>query len=280
MKSFSGKVAAITGAGSGMGRTLASALGARGCHLALSDVDEAGLSGTAALLAGRSVRVTTKKVDVGQREAVEAWAVEVVRDHGRCNLIFNNAGISHGATVEGMDYEEIQRVMQVNFWGVVHGTRAFLPHLRASGDGHVVNTSSLFGLIAFPGQSAYNASKFAVRGYTEALRLELEMTGAKVSATSVHPGGIQTNIVRASKMHPSLRDLGIQDLEAASRLAEKQFKVTAEAAAEAILRGVERNQRRVLIGHDARAFDALQRSMPGTYGKLVARFVRRVMGNA
>lgn len=277
MKSFTDKVAAITGASSGMGRSLALSLARRGCEVAICDVDERGLAETARLVkeAAPSIRVTTRKLDVANGDDMRAWAKEVASDHGRCNLVFNNAGVSHAATVDGIEGPEFERVIDINFWGVVHGTKAFLPYLRASGDGHVVNTSSVFGLIAFPGQCAYNSSKFAVRGFTDALRVELELTRAPVSATCVHPGGIKTNIARTSKVHPSMADLGVTDLEGASRRFEKAFRVTADAAAETILRGVQRNAPRVLIGTDARFIDFLHRVFPGSYQSLIARTSRR-----
>ena len=198
MKSFEGKVAAITGAGSGMGRTLAVELARRGCHLALSDINEAGLVQTMKECVVHGVRVTLQRLDVSDRAAVFSWASQVSEDHGRINLIFNNAGVSLAAPAETAKIEDFEWIMGINFWGVVHGTQAFLPYLRASGDGHVINTSSLFGIIAMPTQGAYNASKFAVSGYTEALRMELEMEGVSVSATCVHPGGVATNIATAS----------------------------------------------------------------------------------
>ncbi len=278
MKSFEGKVAAITGAASGMGRTLALSLARRGCAVAISDVDEKGLAETASLAGSGAVKVTTKKVDVSKREQVYAWADEVVRDHGKCNLIFNNAGVSHTSTIEGLDYADFEWIMGINFWGVVYGTKAFLPHLKAAGEGHIVNTSSLFGLLAIPSQSTYNATKFAVRGFTEALREELELTRSAVSATCVHPGGIKTNIARSGRIDPSLKDLGVADLEKGRRNFEKAFRVTAEDAAETILRGVQRNARRVLIGTDAVVLDIMQRLAPGSYHKVVAAAARRQMG--
>lgn len=275
MKSFTGKVAAITGAGSGMGRSLAVALARRGCEVALSDVDTEGLAGTAKLATG--VKVTTRKVDVANREEIQAWSREVVREHGRVNLLFNNAGLSYAATTWGGDLADVEHIIDVDLWGVIHGTRAFLPHLVASGEGHVINTSSLFGLVAFPGQSAYNAAKFGVRGFTEALRIELEITRSPVSATCVHPGGIKTNIARRSKTHASLSELGIQDVANAGRRFEKAFRVSADDAAEVILRGVQKNARRVLIGTDAHLLDAMQRLVPGRYHGLVARVAQRVL---
>jgi NAD(P)-dependent dehydrogenase (short-subunit alcohol dehydrogenase family) len=277
MKSFSNRVAAITGAGSGMGRSLAVKLAKRGCQVAISDVNEENLAETATLAGCHGVKVTSKRVDVSKREEVYAWADEVVADHGKCNLIFNNAGVGYGSSVEGSEYPDAEWVVAINFWGVVYGTKAFLPHLRASGEGHVVNTSSLFGLLGFPGQSTYNATKFAVRGFTEALRIELDMMKAPVSATSVHPGGIKTNIARTARMNKSVMDLGVKDLENSHTQIEKHFRVTADDAAETILRGVQRNARRVLIGTDARVYDLVQRIVPSSYQWLVIKAARFAM---
>ena len=279
MKSFDNKVAAITGASSGMGRSLAVLLAKRGCQVAISDVNEVGLAETAKLAGAHGVKVTQKRVDVANREEVYTWADEVVRDHGKCNLIFNNAGVAYGASVEGCEYADAEWVVGINFWGVVYGTKAFLPHLRASGEGHVVNTSSLFGLLGFPGQSTYNATKFAVRGFTEALRIELDMMKAPVSATSVHPGGIKTNIARTARMSRSVMDFGVKEEDLANHASriEKQFRVTADDAAETILRGVQRNARRVLIGTDARIYDLVQRIVPSSYQWVVIKAARFVM---
>ena len=270
-RTFAGKVAAITGAASGIGRSLATTLAREGCEVAISDVDEAGLRETAALCS--SVRVTSRKLDVVDGADFRAWADEVVRDHGRVNLLFNNAGVSYSATVGGGEETEVRRVVDIDFWGVAHGTRAFLPHLTTSGDGHVVNISSVFGLFGFPGQSAYNAAKFAVRGFTESLRIELEMSGSPVSATCVHPGGIKTNIMHATKSHSSLSDLGI-DIELAQKELEGAFRTTSDKAAEIILRGVRKDARRVLVGTDAHILDLVTRFLPGTYHGIFARIGR------
>ena len=277
MKSYRDKVAAITGAASGMGRTLALGLARRGCHLALSDVDESGLGETARLASTNGVRVTTARVDVARRDQLFAWASAVVADHGRCNLIFNNAGVSLATTARDAAPVDFEWIMGINFWGVVHGTQAFLPHLEASGEGHVINTSSVFGLVAMPGQSTYNATKFAVRGYTEALRQELELSGVPVSATCVHPGGIKTNIARSSRIDDSLKRLGVDDPSQARADFEVLFRTSAEEAAEVILRGVSRNARRVLVGGDAHALDLLQRLMPTGYQWLVTRVSRHLL---
>ncbi len=277
MKNFNGRVAAITGAGSGMGRELALQLAARGCHLSLSDVNEKGLAETVALLSGSKVKVTHARLDVANREAVFAWAETTAREHGKVNLIFNNAGVGLGATVEGMSYADFEWLMNINFWGVVHGTKAFLPHLKAAGEGHVINTSSVFGLIGVPSQSAYNAAKFAVRGFTESLRMELDMEACGVSATSVHPGGIKTNIAKDARMDASIQSLGM-DAKASSTEFEKNFITTAAHAAEVILKAIEGNKRRVLVGPDAYVVDLMARLLPSLYQRLVIKFSRAKMG--
>ena len=275
MKDFNGKVAAVTGAASGIGRALALELARRRCHLALSDVNDVALRETASAAGEQGVCVTVAKVDVADRAAMHGFAEQVVRDHGKVNLIFNNAGVSVGATVHGIDYDDFEWIMGINFWGVVHGTKAFLPHLKASGDGHVVNVSSVFGLFAYPGQSAYNASKFAVRGFTESLRQELELLRWPVSATCVHPGGIKTNIARASRYSASLKDFGGDDIELMKSEFEKAFITSPEEAASVILKGIEENRRRVLIGRDARFFDRMQRLLPARYQQLIVSTLRR-----
>jgi NADP-dependent 3-hydroxy acid dehydrogenase YdfG len=269
MKSFQDKVAAITGAGSGMGRELALELARAGCHVALSDVNERGLEETVALCRPIGVNVTATKVDVASREAVFAWADHVAKEHGKVNLIFNNAGVALGSTLEGVSYEDFEWIMNINFWGVVHGTKAFLPHLRASGEGHVINTSSIFGLAAAPGNGTYNATKFAVRGFTEALRQELELMKAPVSATCVHPGGIKTNIARDARFSKNMNGFLAANEEAGKRAFEKAFITTANGAARTILRAVRRNARRVLVGPDAHAIDLLVRLAPAASQRVI-----------
>lgn len=269
MKSFENKVAAITGAGSGIGRALALELGRKNCNLALSDINEEGLRETVKLAQDLGVHVTSRKVDVAVREEVYAWADAVAADHGKVNLIFNNAGVALGSTVEKMSYGDFEWLMDVNFWGVVYGTKAFLPHLKAAGDGHIINISSVFGLVGIPTQSAYNSAKFAVRGFTESLRQELDMLGYGVSASSVHPGGIKTSIARSARMDDSVRDLGLGELGDDTRKKfEKSFITSADKAAEEILNGVRRNQRRILVGPDARVFDWMARFLPNAYQRI------------
>ena len=277
MKSFSGRVAAVTGAGSGIGRALALDLARQGCNLALSDVDEGGLAGTVEAARRGDIKVSAARVDVADREAVYAWADEVAEEHGRVNLIFNNAGVALGSSLEGGGYEDFEWLFRINFWGVVYGTKAFLPHLAASGEGHVVNISSVFALISVPGQGAYNASKAAVRAFTEALRMELELSGAPVGATSVHPGGIKTNIARSARSHDSLRSLGV-DPNKSQKNFEKLFVTSPEKAARTILEAVRKDKRRVLVGRDAHVIDGLARLLPGAYQSVVKGLVRRSMG--
>lgn len=275
MKRFDDKVAAITGAGSGIGRGLALELGRRKCHLALSDVNEGGLEETAAQARELGVRVTSHNVDVADRDAVYVWADQVVKDHGKVNFIFNNAGVALGSTVEKMTYEDFEWLMNINFWGVVNGTKAFLPHLKATGDGHIINISSVFGLAGIPSQSAYNSAKFAVRGFTESLRQELDMLGYGVSASCVHPGGIKTSIARSSRMDDSLQDLGLGSPGEDTRgKFEKSFITSADKAAKEIIQGVERNQRRILVGPDARVYDWMVRLLPTAYQRLAVGYAR------
>nr|WP_277346354.1 SDR family NAD(P)-dependent oxidoreductase [Solimonas marina] len=275
VKSFHDKVAAITGAGSGMGRELAIELAKQGCHVAISDVNENGLAETVEQLKAYSVRVTAQSLDVANREAVYAWADQVVADHGKVNLVFNNAGVALGATLEGVSYEDFEWIMNINFWGVVYGSKAFLPHLRASGDGHVINTSSVFGLFAVPGNGCYNASKFAVRGFNECLRQELELTRAPVSLTSVHPGGIKTGIAQSARMTKSLEGVLAKDEKSAKDNFDKLFITTANRAALIILKAVQGNKRRVLVGPDAKLFDVMVRMLPAAHQRLVTSAARK-----
>lgn len=275
MQSFNYKVAAITGAGSGIGRALAYALSRRGCDLALSDINAEGMAETALQARKFGIKVSESVVDVSDREAMRAWAEKVITEHGKVNLIFNNAGVAHCGTVADTEYADYEWLMGINFWGVVYGTKEFLPHLQASGDGHVVNISSVFGLFAQPTQSVYNSSKFAVRGFTESLRQELDMGDGTVSATCVHPGGIKTNIAKAARF----TDSGGKMLGKNTELTRQAFndnmlRTSPEKAAEVILRGVERNSRRVIIGMDARLMDWVQRLLPSAYQRLIVTLSR------
>lgn len=275
MKSFENKVAAITGAGSGIGRALAFGLARQGCQLALCDVDEQALAETAIQARSLGVNVSESVVNVADRSAVHAWADQVMSDFGRVNAIFNNAGVAQGGTVEGNDYADYEWIMNINFWGVVNGTKAFLPHIKASGSGHIVNISSVFGLFAQPGMSAYNASKFAVRGFTESLRQELDMANCGVSASCVHPGGIKTNIATTARMNASLSSVTGQDIDQGRQQFNDQLlRTPPEKAARVIINGVLANKRRILIGTDAYLLDAIQRLCPAFYQRMMTATMR------
>lgn len=262
MEEFEGRVAAVTGAGSGIGRALAVELATRGAHLALADIDEVGLAETVARCEGKGVKVTSRRVDVADRDAVHAWADAVVAEHGKVNLVVNNAGVALASTVASMTYEDFEWLMGINFWGVVYGTKAFLPHLKASGEGHLVNMSSVFGLVSIPAQSAYNAAKFGVRGFTDALRMELDMEDCGVSVTTVHPGGIKTNIARNARMDDSITAIAGSNPR---NDFDKVAMTSPEKAARQILAAVERDRRRALIGPDAKLIDFVSRLPAGFY---------------
>lgn len=272
MKSFTGRVAVVTGAASGMGRAVALQLADEGARLSICDVDALGLAETAALVRARGAQVHERAVDVSSREAVEAYAEDVLTRYGAVHLLVNNAGIALTGDVEDLELKDVERVMDVDFWGVVHGTMVFLPHLIASGEGTLVNVSSLFGLIAMPGQSAYNAAKFAVRGFTEALRQELLISGQPLTVTCVHPGGIRTNIVRNSTA------VGRHDAAALSELFDARLaRTSAQQAARVILRGARKGRPRVLVGADAKVLDVVQRLTGSGYQRLVAAAAKRVL---
>lgn len=278
MKILAGKVAAITGAGAGMGRELALELARCQCHLALSDVNETRLEETATMARALGVRVTATRVDVASREAIYAWADQVVADHGRVNLIFNNAGVALNSPLETISQADFEWIVNINFWGVVNGSQAFLPHLKASGEGHIVNTSSLFGLIGTPGTGAYSATKFAVRGYTESLRIELDLMNCGVSTTCVHPGGIRTEINRSARVAEGTEKLmGISGEEARDRFDKLLDTTSANKAARIIIGAVERNARRVVIGPDAKFMDILVRILGSWYQPLVIWNLRRIL---
>lgn len=266
MKSFSNKVAAITGAGSGMGRALAVQLAKLDCAVAISDVVDENLRETESLIKEYDVKVTRHLVDVSDRSVMEQYASEVNATHGKVNLIFNNAGVSVTDSAEHMNYEDFEWLMNINFWGVVHGTRAFLPFLKEASEAHIINTSSIFGILSFPTQSAYNASKFAVRGYTESLRQELADTHIGVSC--VHPGGVKTNIIKTSRYTPS--DNESPTKEEFEENFEQMAALTSGEAALIILRGVEKNKARILVGKDAKLLTWISRLAPVNYPRLLA----------
>lgn len=268
MKDFENRVAVITGAASGIGKALAGQLAAAGCRLAISDVNEKDLDTLAQQLRANGHEVHSQVLDVADRQAFHDYADAIFAHYGAVNMVFNNAGVALGATVEDMSYDDIDWLMGINFWGVVHGTKAFLPYLKQSGQGHIVNVSSVFGLVGIPTQSAYNAAKFAVRGFTESLRMELEIEGSSVSCSCVHPGGIKTNIARNARMNDVSHITGA-DPEKSIADFEKMFRTTADEAAAIIISGVRRNKRRILIGSEAYAIDTMQRALPTLYQRLI-----------
>ena len=267
MDYFEGKIAVITGAASGIGRALARHLNRHGCELFLSDVNEVGLAETLELLERKDVSATSRQLDISDKAGVHAWATDIATAKGRVDIVVNNAGVGYGATVEDSDYEHQEWLMGINFWGVVYGTQAFLPLLGKSAQGHLVNISSVFGLVGVPTQSAYNAAKFAVRGYTEALRQE--MAGSNVHVCCVHPGGIKTNIARASRA--SGTDMTADER---GREFEKIARTSAESAAEQIARAILKQKKRLLIGADARYLSLISRLLPVNYPLLLPRFER------
>ncbi|HEY0950740.1 SDR family NAD(P)-dependent oxidoreductase [Nocardioides sp.] len=273
MKTLEDKVCVVTGAGSGIGRALALNLAGRGARLAISDVDDAGLAETVGMVeraGGREVR--SDHLDVADRDAFAAYATAVADHFGRVNVVVNNAGVALAGNLEHLEYPDMDWIIGVNFWGVVHGTKEFLPHLIASGDGHLVNISSLFGLVSMPGQSMYNASKYAVRGMSEALRQEMLIEGHPVGVTVVHPGGIKTAIARNARV--SARE----DKDKTARLFdEKLAKMTPERAAEIIVRGILHNRARVLVGLDAHAVHQLAKFTGSRYQDIVAKAGKRVL---
>ena len=268
MKVLENRVAVITGAASGIGKALAEQLAATGCRLAISDVNSKDLEALAKTLRANGHEVHSEKLDVADRQAFYDYAERVHAHYGQVNLVINNAGVALGATVEDMNYDDFEWLMGINFWGVVYGTKAFLPFLKEADEAHIVNISSVFGLVGIPTQSAYNAAKFAVRGFTESLRMELEIEGGRVSCSCVHPGGIKTNIARNARMNDVSHITGA-DAEKSIADFEKMFRTTAADAASTIINGVRRNKRRILIGGDAYAIDTMQRTLPTLYQRLI-----------
>ncbi|MCK9264054.1 MAG: SDR family oxidoreductase [Deltaproteobacteria bacterium] len=273
MKVLAKKTAAITGAASGIGRALALNLANEGCNLALADIDEPGLNETAGLIRG-SVNVSAHVVDVAQHDQVFGFAEEAVRHHRGVDLVINNAGVALGDLLETVPLEDFQWLFGINFWGVVHGTMAFLSHLRRQPEGHIVNISSINGIIPNPNNGPYCAAKFAVKGYTETLAQEMYGTNIRVSC--VHPGGIKTNIARNTRFNRAMFSLSRE--KAVSLYEDELFRTTADQAAKVIIAGIRRNKRRILIGADAKALDLLTRFFPVTavsLSCLASRFVAK-----
>ncbi len=264
MKNLEGRLAVVTGAASGIGRALCVELAKSGCHLAISDIDDAGLLNTKRLIEEHDVPCTTHIVDVADKAALARFATSVENEYGRANILINNAGVTVVDPAENINYDDFEWLMNINFWGVVYGCKAFLPMLKREDEAHIVNISSLFGLMGLPLQSAYNASKFAVRGFSEALKMELSATSVGVSC--VHPGGVRTEIAAnakfGSKAPPGSREKLIKTFD-------RKARTTPEAAARKIVRGVRRNKRRIVVGTDAMIADWIVRCFPGTYERIL-----------
>jgi short-subunit dehydrogenase len=278
MTAIRGATAALTGAASGIGRALALELAARGCDLALADRDEAGLRTLAAEIAkAHAQKVTVHRVDVSEPGQIAEFAQAAVAAHPGLNIVVNNAGVALLGQFNEIEQAQMDWLMNINFWGVVHATRAFLPHLARKPEAHIVNISSIFGIVAPPGQTAYAAAKFAVRGFSESLRHELQVAKSPVRLSVVHPGGVSTNIVRNSRTGTGVTDNArrAQSIERFDAVA----KTTPAAAALRIIAGIEKNQPRILIGNDARFMDLLQRFRPATYWTVLARRLEK-MANA
>jgi short-subunit dehydrogenase len=279
MTAIPGAAVAVTGAASGIGRALAIELAARGADLALADRDEAGLQSVAAEIAkgsaqtGSTRKVSLHRVDIGDNEAVTAFAREAIAAHPTLNIVINNAGVALLGQFHEIDQAQMEWLFNINFWGAVHATRAFLPHLASQPASHIVNLSSIFGIVAPPGQTAYSAAKFAVRGFSEALRHELQMAKSPIRLSVVHPGGIKTNIVRNSRAGTGVTDneRRVQSIERFDAIAQ----TSAKDAALRIIKGIEKNEPRILIGGDARFMDILQRFRPATYWNVMAKRIEK-----
>jgi NADP-dependent 3-hydroxy acid dehydrogenase YdfG len=272
MKILKNKTAAVTGAASGIGRMLAVNLAAHGCHLALADIDAAGLKETAALV-GNNVNVTTHIVDVSRREEVFKFADEAAARHGGVDIIINNAGQSLGDYLESVPLEDFEWLMGINFWGVVYGTMAFLPYLKKPPEGHIVNISSINGITPNPGNGPYCASKFVVRGYTKTLMQE--MHGSAIRVSLVYPGGVKTAIAQNSRINRTMFEL--PDEKVRQIIEEKVFRLTADKAAKIIISGIQRNKRRIRVGADAVILDWLMRLFPVATLLLGVVLTRRIV---
>ncbi|MBU0994559.1 MAG: SDR family oxidoreductase [Proteobacteria bacterium] len=271
MKQLKNKVAAITGAASGIGRMLAIRLAYEGSHLAISDIDETGLMATKKMI-GDHINISTHVADVGIYEQVCRFAEEAVAYHGKVDLLINNAGVSLTDFLETVPLEDFKWLMDINFWGVVHGTMAFLPFLKRRPEGHIVNISSISAMLPNPNNGPYCAAKSAVKGYTETLYQELMETNIHVSC--VHPGGIKTNLGRNARVNRTLSDIS---KETAVELCDKEvFITTAEQAAKTIIAGIKRNKRRIITGIDAKVIDILTRLFPQTMISLCAISSKRL----
>ena len=274
MLKLKGRTAVVTGAAGGIGRAIAVSLARRGCHLALADIDDAALARTAAAIAGNhaqdKIRISRHHLDVSDRAAVSALPTQVTAEHGRVDVLVNNAGVAVGGTFLEVAESDFDWLFGINFWGVVQTTRAFLPLLQKSEEARLVNISSLYGLIAPPGQTAYCASKFAVRGFSESLRHEL--AGTRIGVTVVHPGGVATSIAKNARQPSSLSE---EEAARRRKFFDSFLTMPPEIAGEIIVRGVENRKPRILVGSDAKYAALLERLVPVTYWSWLRRRVKQ-----
>ena len=261
-----GRTAVITGAGGGIGRAVAVSLARRGCHLALADINEDGLAETSNLVRTDRLRISQHCINVADRNDVASLPDVVTAEHGGLDILVNNAGVAVGGTFEQVTDEDFEWLFEINFWGVVRMTRAFMPLLRASTDARIVNVSSVYGLVAPPEQVAYSASKFAVRGFSESLRHELE--GSNVGVTVVHPAGVNTMIAERARVPAGVSE---EEWERRRKKYRKLLRLPPEIAGETIVQGIERREPRVLIGSDAKFISLIARLFPVSYWKVLAR---------
>ncbi|MRH89130.1 SDR family NAD(P)-dependent oxidoreductase [Nocardia sp. SYP-A9097] len=269
MKDFHGKVAVITGAGAGIGRAMAIEFARGGAQLALSGRNLESVAETAALCEKEGAKARAYRLDVTDRAAVYAHADEVVADFGKVNIVINNAGVSLTANIEDVSWEDFEWIFSINFWGTANGTKAFLPHVIASGDGHIANVSSMFGLVACPSQSGYSSSKFAMRAFTDALRQEMIIAGHNVGVSSVHPGMIKTEIAWKARASAN------RDRDALAQNFDGLAKTTPESCAQTILNGIKKNKPLILIGTDAKAMNWMQRLLGSGYMKPLTAQMRK-----
>lgn len=279
MKNLTAKVAVVTGAGSGIGKATAIQLAKEGCLLAISDIDADSLEETRQQIASLNTKVIATTLDTANKQDVFRYADEVFNEFGQVNIVINNAGVYLSATIEHTSIENFEWLMNINFWGMVYGTQAFLPYLKKTGDGHIANVSSVFGIVAPASAGAYNSSKFAIRGFTETLRMELDIKDCGVSCSSIHPGGIMTNIINRARLNSStLKSSGTTKSDI-----EKQFnkmaRTTPEKAAITIIKGIKKNKMRILIGADAVILDCIVRLFPFTLRRIMAWAMRRKFNN-
>jgi short-subunit dehydrogenase len=274
MTAIRGSAAALTGAASGIGRALALELATRGCDLALADRDEAGLQAVAAEITKLGGgKITTHRVELSEPGQIQDFAEQAASSHPGLNILINNAGAALIGSFDEIDQDQMDWLMRVNFWSTVHTTRALLPHLARQPEAHIVNLSSIFGIIAPPEQAAYAATKFAVRGFSESLRHELQSAASPVRLSVVYPGGVATNIARNARSGSGAID-NARRVEALERF-DNAARTSAGAAALCIISGIEHNRPRILIGFDARFVDMLQRFLPGTYWKALQKIFNK-----